>query len=313
MTGRHDAQRFQSVRERDVDLVLLEELTVNPEFRRFLHRGLGRDPGEIDEFVGSAHSVHDPELGESDIEMAVTETDGARVLVMIENKIGAPFQDRQLERYRERGKLALDDGWDEFVVCVTAPGAYLEGVGRPEAVDATIPFEAIHDWFADRDTRRAAFKAEVLAEAIEQHRRGYRPEPDDEMTALHRRYWELARERFPELGLSEPEGVPGGSRWIRFRPPRLPDELALVHKTERGHVDLQFSGAGERPEEFVERYEPELDDGMRIAPTGKSMSVRRDVPPLSKADPPGEQEPEMVRGLAAARGLLDWFERVDGG
>lgn len=82
---------------------MLEEVSVSPRFREWLLRRLERKSDEIAEFVGAWHSVSDTKWGESDIEFGVSTGNGARLLVMIENKIDAPFQDEQLERYRERG------------------------------------------------------------------------------------------------------------------------------------------------------------------------------------------------------------------
>jgi hypothetical protein len=306
-----DSQRFESIQERDVDLLLLEELSISPAFRTWWLRELGQNPDMVEEFVGAWHSVFDPKLGESDIEFGVTVKDNTRLLVMIENKIDAPFQNEQLERYQKRGQKATSNKWDEFRTCLIAPETYLSGFERTDTVDTTLTYESIHQWFAEYESRRSKYRAEMLQDAIDQGRRGYVAKPDEQVTAFHRYYWTIARDDFPELGMGEPDGVPSGNPWVRFKPSALPSDVKLIHKTIRGHIDLQFSGMAEQADAFREEYEPLLEQNMQIAQTRKSMSVRIIVHPLSSDENPKEQEAGIKSGLASASQLLSWYEQTD--
>jgi len=305
---RADSQSLKAVRERDIDLLLVEELAATPEFRTWLLRELGQSPDLIEDFVGVWHSVSDSELGESDIEFGVMYRDETRHLVLLENKINAKFQDEQLERYRQRGKKATADEWDAFITGLVAPESYVARTDRTDVVDATVTYEAVRDWFWNRDSRRADFKAEMVSEAIEQNRRGYTREPDEDVTLLHRYYWELARECYPELGMDRPDGVPGGNLWVRFDPSTLQTDVKLIHKMGRGNVDLQFSGTADQADAFVERYEPSVEDEMDIVRTGQSMSIRINAPPISEAVTPREQREQIKAGQQAAYLLLSWYE-----
>lgn len=115
------------------------------------------------------------------------------MLVLLENKITAPFQPEQLPRYQARGENALDHGWETFHIGVLAPEDYLDRFDRPALVDATVSYEAIREWFNECSTSRAAHKMTLLTHAIEQRRRHYDIEPDETMTALHRHYWRQTR------------------------------------------------------------------------------------------------------------------------
>lgn len=306
---RADSQSLKAIRERDIDLLLVEELAATPEFRTWFLRELGQSPDLAEDFVGVWHSVSDSELGESDIEFGVVHRDERRHLVLIENKISATFQDEQLERYRQRGKKATADEWDAFTTGLVAPQSYVGGTDRTDVIDATVTYEAVRDWFGNRGSRRADFKADMVNEAIEQNRRGYTREPDEDVTSLHRYYWELARDRYPELGMDRPDDVPGGNLWIRFDPSTLPTDVKLIHKMGRGDIDLQFSGTADQAEAFVERYEPSVEDEMDIVRTGQSMSIRIDVPPISETVTPQEQREQIEAGQQAAYLLLSWYEQ----
>lgn len=305
---RAGSQRFKSVRERDIDYLLLEELTVSAEFREWFVGELARPPGSVVKFLGAWHSVSDAELGESDVELGLLVAEETRLLVMVENKVDAPFQDEQLQRYRRRGEKATSNEWDEFRTCLFAPERYLAHVERAEEVDGTITYEAAREWFVERESDRAAFKAAMLSEGIDQNRRGYDAEPDEDVTELHRRYWRIARDRAPELGVKRPDGVPSGNLWIRFRPAALPSDTNLIHKMGRGTVDLQFSGAAERRDDFESRYVPLLEEGMAAVQTGKSMSARITVPPTSEDDDSEGQAESIRAGVIAATRLLAWYD-----
>lgn len=70
-----DLPIVQSVDERDIDFVLLEEFHSDPSFVTwFVKRTAGSNIENV-EFVGAGHSVSDPRLGESDIILPVRAND----------------------------------------------------------------------------------------------------------------------------------------------------------------------------------------------------------------------------------------------
>lgn len=112
-----DLRFIVCVTERDIDLLILEELAVNEDFCRWLVRRLPGEPN-YQNTLGAWHSVCDTTLGESDIVYAFVAATGKRIAVLIENKIGAPPQPEQAERYKQRGSKGIDRGdWDDCVTC----------------------------------------------------------------------------------------------------------------------------------------------------------------------------------------------------
>jgi hypothetical protein len=304
---RKDKQSFSSIRERDIDFLLLEELTVDPEFRTWFLRKLGLSPDGSAELIDGWHSVSDSELGESDVEFGIVRSDGTKLLVLVENKINAIFQEDQLERYQKRGEKAVAENWDAFTTGLFAPNAYLTGTDQTDIVNGTITYEAVREWFQERDTSRSKFKADMLTHAIEQKRRGYTPEVDDQVTSLHEYYWEKSQQGYAELGMKQPEGVPAGNLWVRFAPGGLPNDISLIHKMGRGDVDMQFSGAAEDDDSVADQCERLLKKDMRLVTTGKSLSVRIDVPPISEDVDPIKQAEQIEIGLEASQRLLTWY------
>lgn len=78
------------VSERDVDLLLLEELSVSRPFGRWFARRAGLRLSDGVELVAAWHSVTDATLGASDLVVLWLEPDGLRVALLIEDKIEAP-------------------------------------------------------------------------------------------------------------------------------------------------------------------------------------------------------------------------------
>ena len=302
-----DAQRFRAVAERDIDLLLVEELVVCESFRGWLLEQFGYEGDSSAEFLDAKHSVADSQLGETDVAFGVDIADNT-VLVLLENKIDAVFQPDQLKRYRARGQQALEREWTTFHTGLVAPKSYLDGFDEQELVDATITYEAIWKWFRGRGTQRADYKASLLSVAIERSRRATSSEPDEAVTELHRRYWERAREGHPYLGVEEPDGVPKKNLWIRFNPEGLPGDVKLRHKMRRGYVDLEFRNTDR--EEFTARYRPLLEADMRFDGTENSTFVRIDVPAFSEDTAVRQQDEGIRAGLAAADHLLTWYEAV---
>jgi len=116
-----------SVAERDLDFVLVEELSVNDEFCDWFTSRLYREP-VFASSIGAWHSVSDASLGETDVLYMFKSDEDGRIAVLIENKIDAGAQPTQAARYQQRGekgKQAKD--WDDFMTCLVAPSQYLIG------------------------------------------------------------------------------------------------------------------------------------------------------------------------------------------
>jgi hypothetical protein len=175
MTSILNMNFIASVAERDIDLLVVEELRVNPEFATWLvARTWG--PGLFEESVGAWHSVTHGSSGESDIVFVFTTKAGARNAILVENKISAVAQPEQAERYRVRGDLGRVAGdWGNFRTCVIAPGEYLGSDKHPGGYDYEVSYQELMAFFASRSARdsRFEYKSRLVQEAIEQNRRGY--------------------------------------------------------------------------------------------------------------------------------------------
>lgn len=154
-----------SVRERDIDLSIVQLVQTSPPFREWFREQLTLDTGQS-QFLGVSHSVATPN-GESDIELAFETAGGDRRLILIENKITASFQDQQIERYYERGERYVSNGDSEaFTVGLVAPEQYVNNAQR-EAFDNVVTYEEVLSHLDSIDHDGVPYFRTILESAIE--------------------------------------------------------------------------------------------------------------------------------------------------
>ena len=273
---------LQSVSERDIDMLLVEELESSEQFREWVaSRAYAQRIYKAR--IGAWHSVSHPSLGESDLLfLFLNESDG-RAAVLVENKIDAPPQPGQGVRYRERGRVGQENGlWDEFKTCVVAPEKYLKSARHSDHYDAEISYEEIMAFFLSRRRvdGRFAHKAMVVQEGIQQNRRKYHPPVDPGLTRFVEDYYAFAQERCPSAAMDAPRPRPSQSTWIVFQPACLPKHSYIAHQITAGFVKLFFPGAAQRLDELTRMYAPNLPSGAEVLQAGKSVAVSKAVPAM---------------------------------
>jgi hypothetical protein len=294
---------LRGVSERDVDLLLVEELSVSSGFRAWFSAKVGLAQSDLTAVARSVVSS----IGESDLELTFQSAAGT-TKVLVENKIDAPLQPRQAERYAERGEAYVRSRMcDNFKTVLVAPEAY---GAATSGFDARVIYEQLREWFQAQleSDSRAPYKLALLDQALEHAASGWTLVPNAAATSFWQCYWRLACEIAPELQMPAPGSKPATSNFIRFRPAQLSDGVELIHKVPYGNVDLQFSGMATRAGEFARAHAGKLMPGMRIEAASKSLVVRVAVP-IVALEAPFESSATGVReALSAARRLMSWYE-----
>jgi hypothetical protein len=151
--------------ERDVDLLLAEELDVNPAFANHIKSftKFAGEPATVAEFWVSKSN----NLGESDLVVVYQRSDGSRFALLIEDKVDASLQPDQAARYRMRAERERSKGmYTDFEVVLCAPAFYLENHGNLDVFDRRITFEQLAD-FLDASDRRSKYRAAFLRTAAD--------------------------------------------------------------------------------------------------------------------------------------------------
>jgi len=298
---------LEAVYERDIDLLLLEELHSNERFALWFYREVWGKSGQIPRLQGGWHSWSDQKLGESDLVAIYALPGGRKHAVLTEDKADAPPQSRQAERYRQRGQDGVRTGrWDEFRTCIMAPAAYLTSRTSESGYDAKLSYESIQNALRalNPDSKRREYKAMILQSAIEKQRRGRTPRVHEQVTRFWRDYWEYATREFPELGMKEPGAKPKYSHFIFYAPPLLPKRRRIVHKLIYGHVDLTLAKEDPDQAELEAALNHLLTDGLSVVRTGKSISIRARVPVVDQTGEVAAQISPIREALKAGFRLL---------
>ena len=241
--------RFRHVEEKDIDLLLMDRATRD---RRLLDLLLNDVKGDIGddashyELVGARHSAATGR-GESDLVLLLS--DGTRRhALLIEDKIDAPAQLNQAERYLMRGEDGVAAGdWDGFSVILVAPQGYIDSDSEP--YPHAVSYQRIREALGRGDE----FAWRLLSDAINKQRASWQPNRDQVMTAF---YDEVARTAKRMRVKAECKHVVGQSRahetaWVEFRSPLAKTNISW--KSNQGLVALCFSGWGGKEDSLKER------------------------------------------------------------
>jgi len=294
--------KIESVLERDTDLLILEEWSVNSEFAHWLLEQFSVTQ-KFSSFDGW-HSVTDPQYGESDL-LLVAENPSMKIAVLLENKIDAIAQEEQSKRYFLRAeKLKQELGLTSTVVGIIAPENYLQNNQEAQNYPIQISYESVAEWFSAQAGVRDLYRAAVLKSAIEKERRGYRPIKDEQVSRFWHDYWKYLQRAVPEAKMKEPDIVPSGSDWPELYFSWFPAKWKLIHKLSRGVLDLETK-LSPAEAEILQKSFPEGE--FSIVQTGKSFSIRLNVVPLDRHIPLASQHDALEQCVA---GITKFKEKL---
>jgi hypothetical protein len=288
-----------TVAERDIDLLLMEEFHVSDNFVVWFCAVIGLDGVSPS---GAWHSVSDTD-GETDLLLRVIK-DERRIGILIENKIGAPEQNLQAERYHLRGIRSREAGKiDDYITVICAPDRYLASLSPDSPYQHRFPYERIADWFNQQDGRRSSWRAQVMIEAIEQGRRGYTMIVNAEKTAFHLSYWEYLSQNHPRIQMTRPDKRGSKSNWIIMKGINFPKGVQLHHKFDQRMIELGFNG---RTVEDVFAIKADWPEDIIVVQKGKTASLVIRVPPIDMNLTAKSQAAALEEALQAAYRLLPY-------
>jgi hypothetical protein len=322
-----------SVRERDLDHFLLEELSASPAFFDwFMGRlaGCFRVPAHADVRVQrSPRRLTDTR--QTDLQIGFADGDEVKGVVLIENKVTDGFQDAQPEAYADEITAWRERVGQKHAVAVLVSPRSNMAVQGCEHFHAAILIEEIVDHLAER-LRDGGLPAELrarleikveLLEAICGKRANSRwnPETIPERRDFRLMYEALLRDLAP--GLRVRPSVDGRKATTRFfdgfpGQGTLPFSAQLKH--EYGHGDLwkyaalQFKGAGHLVEAVraADGLVPP-DGSIQVDRSGTSLMIRVVTPGIDP-DPArfDEQREKLEAGIDALKLLCEWLQRNKG-
>lgn len=332
--------------ERDIDLLLVEELQCDADFVEWLASFL---PARIPRGkVVITHSKRRTfERREIDIEVRILapEDDRLNAIILIENKIDEKEQPGQGLSYREEKTFLLNCGTAQSVSTVLlCPKSY--GLAWPEFVaqfDAVISYEAIYGFFLERVATctgelaaRMNYRGRLISQAITKQRRGYRPIPISKVGTFNDQYVaqlaELTSDIVPGNGLRLGGDKPSDSVSMIFDckksfsglaqqivPSRFAHELGRGKVHRANYVNVQFRGFDRG---FDKLGQWQKDEFGRHGLTVKIKEDRRSgkkilklmvpTPAVDNQAPFADVKAKVREGIEAAIKLRQWcFEQQD--
>lgn len=301
-----------NAQERDIDILLLEEMHCNSAFVSWIAGRVGIEGATL---VSAEHSVYKGN-GETDV-LAVIDCARGRIALMIEDKIGAAMQPEQAERYHLRGEqlCATQPVIKYYKTLLCAPRAYIALV--PEADwHATLPLEEIADWFAKQNNLRSEWRRNILMHAVRRQRRSsavglgeISSATDPTLVNFKRDYQEHIAKNYPEFRAPV---QPGKDKEFYFKGVNFPTYIALKHRFIQSQMVLMFEKQwSEKAGSILPRNIS--NENMWITHHPLSLHLVVGVEPIALTEPFAKQTDLVNLAIEAARRLLPYASMVQKG
>ncbi len=320
--------------ERDVDLVLVEELKCSPDFVRWF-------ANKVVEVTGAPINVAASDVTHSkrrtynrreiDICLELKAPTGLATILLIENKLDTSEQFEQAESYRAEASLFVQrkEARAAYTVLV-CPSAYArQHIKFTSKFDANISYEDLSVYLAERARQpgelgaRLRHRHEILEQAITKSRRGYEAVPLPVIEQFNAKYVALAKVECPALKAGPSmlkEGRPGESKTMIFAPETLPNweflpQMRIVHQLREGNANVNFYGWGDHFTALAGAMAADLaSTDYRLVPTvnkrvnGKSgLMIVIDTPSIDNLSGFDAQRDPLLVGMKATDGLRAWM------
>lgn len=319
--------------ERDVDLLLVEELKCSSAFVEWFASRVAEGTSKVIVWEDSHVSHSKRRLhNRREIDITLQLRGAVTTTLLIENKLDTDPHHRQAESYREEALaiVAQREASAVFTVLV-APEAYLRSTsGFAAKFDATVSYEAVSEFLAGRArkedgeiARRLHHRHSLMDQAVTKARRGYQAVPLAPIEAFNAKYVALLRDEGIDL---EPgpsmlkEGRPGESKTMIFAPAALPKwpclpQTRLVHQLREGNANINFYGWGGLFTHLASvmavdlkgrPYRPVPTTTKRVGGNSGLMLVV-DTPPVDNVGGFDAQRTAVLEGMRATSELRRWF------
>lgn len=288
----------ESIQERDIDLILLEELSISHSFSEWITKEL--DLPNLTSVIGVWKSISAFGLGETDILFSY-HSNHKKIYVLIENKLDASFQIEQFNRYVKRAEEYLTKKeCDEVFTVLIAPKFYCE---NQSDLENYLSYETIAEKFEKMGSKRSLFKSKLLQIAIEKLRRGYQPVNSIPVQSFWNSYWKFKEENYPNFKMKKPEIVPYNSDWPMLYDEKLKN-VEFYHKLGQGNVDATFRNVSDEVELKIKEILPKWAN---LEKHSKSFSIRVFSGKIDRTKDFNQQIENVNKGLENLERIRNWI------
>ena len=261
--------KIEKVYERDIDLLMAQSFINDLLFKDIFLNLLNLKDYKL---ISVEHSYSDND-GESDLTV-ILEKDNHKIGLLIEDKIDAIAMPNQYKRYNNRGSKGIQNNlYDKYYIFMIAPQDYLTNNLEAQKYPYKISYEQLQSYFKDNNS----YGYKLLESALIRKKKGYSVIEDKEVTEFWKNYYKYVKENYPKLKMYGVKGPRGANAiWPAFLTPIK--GIKIQHKSNMGNLDLEFTRIGNLYYEFGNIVNNSLDEDMSIVRTGKSLSIRLEIP-----------------------------------
>ena len=292
---------IEKVYERDIDLYIINKFLNDSKFKELFLEKINCQNYQVCKCL---HSFSD-EHGERDITI-ILENDNRKIGLLIEDKINAIAMPRQYERYILRAEKQKHEGlFDDYYIFIIAPKSYIDSNTEAKKYDNKISYEEILDYISGD-----VYGESLIKQAIEEKKKGYVVVENKSVTLFWEKYYDMVENRFSDLKLNRNEGPRGSdANWPIFRTPIK--KIKILHKADRGYVDLTFRRVSQYYYEVYDIVKNVLKENMKLEQTAKSLAIRIDVPKIDFEKDFKEQEENVIKCLEVVKELQEFMREID--
>ena len=262
---------MESVAERDIDMLIINKFMNDNQFvKAFCDAVINPKPFDTNSIV--VEEIHHSKMdndGESDV-FVLLNCSGKRIGLFVEDKIDAIAMPDQHGRYITRAEKELYEKYDDYRIVLIAPDDYDNEEARK--YENRISYEYL------KEIAKDPYSMALLEEAVREHKKGYEVVEDNRVTVFRQKYYQFVKAYYKQLSVREVSGPAGTNAvWVRFD--TLRKGTAIQHKSDRGYVDLEIAGYGDKAAELYQNNKELLNkEGLKVAKARKSAAIRAEVP-----------------------------------
>lgn len=323
--------------ERDIDLLLVEELYASPAFVGWVaaRTGLG---GAIAASTVLHSKRRTRSRREIDIFVDLRHPNGTRSALLIENKLDANEQPDQAESYRKELRRIADD-YASAAMAIVCPADYdRQCRAFTSKFDAVITYESLAGYFGQGSmalsgeaAARMRFRRDILEQAVHKHRRGYTPIPNEIVGDFNARYVALLADVMPAIipgkSMLKPANPDESTSMIfdagaslaalaaELRPSRFAHELGRGRDHRANYVAVTFGGWGaalSAIKTILEADAAAIGATFSAKPPTKArpnpgLVMACATPPIDNQGDFAAQQDLIAAGMRRAGELRDWL------
>lgn len=323
--------------ERDIDLLLVEELFASPAFVEWIASRAG-----VTTKIETSTVFHSKRRTRSrreiDIFVDLQLQDARPCALLIENKLDAGEQPDQAESYRDELSRIANDYPVAAMLIICAEAYSHEHPIFTAKFDAIVTYEDLANYFdhaavtcTGEGAARAHFRRDILNQAIRKHRRGYTPIPNQVVGDFNSRYIALLAEIAPSIrpgkSMLKPANPDESTSMIfdsgaslsqippDVRPTRFAHELGRGQNHRANYVAVTFGGWGASMpvlKDVIERELAELGASVSAKPPTKvrpnpGLTIACATPPVDNQQDFAAQQTKLIEGIEQALNLRNWL------